>query len=134
MAPPSDLLLDVAVRAAFAGGAVLRDFTGATEAEAKGAGDYVSAVDRRSETEVRGVLEDATPDVPLLGEEEGGRRGDRYWVVDPLDGTTNFLHGFPINAVSVALVELGRPVVGVVHAPFLGETISTSGRVGRVEL
>jgi myo-inositol-1(or 4)-monophosphatase len=58
----------------------------------------------------------------VVGEEAGGDVGRRWWVVDPLDGTTNFLHGFPAVAVSIALVEDGRPALGVVHAPFLGQT------------
>jgi myo-inositol-1(or 4)-monophosphatase len=52
------------------------------------------------------------------------------WVVDPLDGTANFLHGFRIVAVSVALVEAGRPVAGVVHAPLLGETYTGARGLG----
>jgi myo-inositol-1(or 4)-monophosphatase len=56
------------------------------------------------------------------GEEEGGERGELGWLVDPLDGTANFLHGFPVVGVSVALVDGGQPVVGVVHAPLLGDT------------
>ncbi len=89
-------------------------------AEQKGAGDYVTQVDRASERAITEVL--ASTSIPVLGEEDGGSAGERYWVVDPLDGTTNYLHRFPIVGVSVALVEGGRPVVGVVHAPFLGET------------
>ncbi len=62
----------------------------------------------------------------MFGEEGGGERGDVGWFVDPLDGTANFLHGFPAVGVSVALVQLGVPVVGVVHAPLLGITYSAS--------
>src|SRR5205814_1257227 len=72
------------------------------DAEAKGVGDWVTGTDRASEDAVRGYLERATPDVPVLGEEEGGERGERFWAVDPLDGTTNFVIGFPVVAVSVA--------------------------------
>jgi myo-inositol-1(or 4)-monophosphatase len=87
-----------------------------------GAGDYVTEIDRQSEAAITRLLERETPHIPVVGEEEGGREGERYWVVDPLDGTTNFMHGFPIVGVSVALVERNRPVVGAVHAPFLQET------------
>ncbi|MGH9042926.1 MAG: inositol monophosphatase family protein, partial [Acidimicrobiia bacterium] len=52
------------------------------------------------------------------------------WVVDPLDGTANFLHGFPVVGVSVALVDGGRPVAGVVHAPLLGETYTAAAGAG----
>jgi len=89
-------------------------------AESKGVGDWVTDADRASEAAIRSYLAAATPDVPVLGEEEGGERGERFWAVDPLDGTTNFMIGFPIVAVSVGLVEHGRPLVGSVRAPLLG--------------
>jgi myo-inositol-1(or 4)-monophosphatase len=89
-------------------------------AESKGVGDWVTEADRASEDAIRSFLASATPDVPMLGEEAGGERGERFWAVDPLDGTTNFMIGFPIVAVSVGLVEHGRPLVGSVRAPLLG--------------
>jgi myo-inositol-1(or 4)-monophosphatase len=126
MPEPMDLqdLLEVAVAAALAGGRLVRDGARAARAEEKGAGDYVTEVDRASEETIRRVLADGAPGVPVLGEEAGGdvAAAARYWAVDPLDGTTNFLHGFPAVGVSVALVEDGRPLLGVIHAPFLGET------------
>jgi myo-inositol-1(or 4)-monophosphatase len=79
-------------------------------------------VDRASERAISEVLLAGEPSIPVVGEEEGGRRASRFWSVDPLDGTTNFLHRFPLVGVSIALVEDGRPVVGVVESPFLGET------------
>ena len=88
----------------------------------KGIGDYVTSVDVASERAIRHHLASGTPHIPMWGEEEGGARADRYWVVDPLDGTTNFVHGFPAVGVSVALIADGAPVVGVIHAPFLGTT------------
>jgi myo-inositol-1(or 4)-monophosphatase len=97
-----------------------------TDAEAKGVGDWVTAADRASEEAIRAFLEDATPDLPVLGEEEGGERGERFWAVDPLDGTTNFMIGFPVVAVSVALVQAGRPVVGSVRGPLLGLAFSAA--------
>ena len=100
------------------------------EAVEKSAGDYVTAVDGASERAIAGFLSHVTPDIPLVGEERGGIASDRYWLVDPLDGTTNFLHGFPIVAVSVALVQEGRPTVGVVHAPFLRETYAAATGIG----
>src|SRR5205823_10747423 len=116
-----DGLTDMAVSAAEAGGAVIaRSFGHVVAGERKGAGDYVSDVDRASEDAVRAVLEGSG--IPVLAEESGGTAAERRWVVDPLDGTTNFLHRFPIVGVSVALVEEGEPTVGAVHAPFLGET------------
>jgi myo-inositol-1(or 4)-monophosphatase len=96
------------------------------DAESKGVGDWVTSADRASEDAIRRYLERATPDVPVLGEEEGGERGERFWAVDPLDGTTNFMIGFPIVAVSVALVRDGRPVVGSVRGPLLGLAFSAA--------
>jgi myo-inositol-1(or 4)-monophosphatase len=95
--------------------------------ELKGVGDYVSSADRQSEAAIRQFLETTTPGVNVFAEEGGGERGDRYWAVDPLDGTTNFLIGFPVAAVSVALIEAGRPLVGAVRAPFL-DLRFTAGR------
>src|SRR5205807_1932447 len=90
--------------------------------EEKAAGDYVTAVDRRAEAAALSVLRERTPDIAVLAEESGGRLADRIWVVDPVDGTTNLVRGFPVVGVSVALLEEGRPVAGAVGAPLLGET------------
>jgi myo-inositol-1(or 4)-monophosphatase len=117
-----DELLSVAERASARGCEVVRART-ERDATSKGTGDYVTEVDVASERAIAALLREATPDIPVLGEEEGGAAlgGGRSWVVDPLDGTTNFVHGFPVVGVSVALVEDGRPVAGAVGAPFLGE-------------
>jgi len=123
-------LLELAERAAVRGGELVAEEGPAPVAEAKGAGDYVTEVDRASEQAIREVLGQGTPDIPILGEEAGGPGGRRSWVVDPLDGTTNYLHGFPIVGVSVALVEDGRPTVGVVHAPFLDQTFLAARGLG----
>jgi len=118
-----DTLLDAALAAAHAGGAIVRDAYGdAHGVREKGPGDWVSQADTASERAVRAVLEAAAPDIPVYGEEEGGDRAARGWLVDPLDGTANFLHGFPIVGVSVGLIDDGEPTVGVVHAPLLGDT------------
>lgn len=122
---PQDLatLCDAAEVAARKGGAIVTEHFGAPRAvREKGPGDWVSEADLRSESTVRASLESAAPGIPVFGEEAGGERGDVGWLVDPLDGTTNFVHGFSAVAVSVALVDDGRPVVGVVHAPLLGTT------------
>lgn len=87
--------------------------------EEKAAGDYVTAVDREAEAAALAVLREATPGVPVVAEEGGGQGGDRSWIVDPVDGTTNLVRGFPVVGVSVALMEEGRPVVGAVAAPHL---------------
>jgi myo-inositol-1(or 4)-monophosphatase len=120
--PDRSALLTCAEEAAHAGGRVILDGAGTVDAESKGVGDYVTEVDRRSEREIAEVLGRTAPEIPVVGEEAGGEVGRRWWVVDPLDGTTNFLHGFPAVAVSIALVEDGRPLLGVIHAPFLRQT------------
>jgi myo-inositol-1(or 4)-monophosphatase len=118
-------LLEVAREATLRGGEVILGADhGARPAEEKGAGDYVTEIDRRSEETIRRHLEAGAPGIPLIGEESGGTPTDRYWSVDPLDGTTNFLHGLPMIGVSVALVAGGRPALGVVHGPFLNTTWS----------
>ena len=116
-------LLSVAREAALAGGDVVRGAFGAVhQALAKAPGDWVSEVDTHSERVVRAALLDGAPDIPVHGEEEGGERAAIGWLVDPLDGTANFLHAFPVVGVSIALVADDMPVVGVVHAPLLDET------------
>src|ERR1039458_643171 len=77
--------------------------------EAKGRGDWVTSGDRDAEAAATAILRTATPEIPILAEEAGGSWADRFWVVDPLDGTTNFVLGFPMVGVSIALVEAGQP-------------------------
>jgi myo-inositol-1(or 4)-monophosphatase len=118
-----DALLETAVRAAHAGGEIVLDaFGAARNVVEKAPGDWVSDTDTGSERAIRAALLAAAPDIPVFGEEEGGTRAALGWIVDPLDGTTNFVHRFPIVGVSVGLVADGVPIVGVVHAPMLGET------------
>jgi myo-inositol-1(or 4)-monophosphatase len=90
----------------------------------------VTTVDRESEQAIRRLLLRAAPDVPVLGEEGGGERHGLHWAVDPLDGTTNFMLGLPVVAVSVALVDSGVPLVGAVRAPLLDLTFSGARGLG----
>jgi myo-inositol-1(or 4)-monophosphatase len=87
----------------------------------KGPADFVSAADLRAEKVLKEELRKARPDYGFLMEESGAQAGknesDRRWVVDPLDGTTNFLHGLPHFAVSIGLTEAGRVIAGVVYDP-----------------
>lgn len=89
------------------------------QVEEKGRGDLVSVVDRRSEDVIRKLLLEKYPDHAVLGEElgESAGKGEFAWVVDPLDGTANFVHGLPQFAVSIALLKGGKPEVGVVYNP-----------------
>ena len=123
---------EVAEAAARVGGGVVAEHFGRLTAgvHSKAPGDYVSEVDLASEETIRQALERDAPGIAFFGEEGGGTRGDLGWVVDPLDGTANFLHGFPVVGVSVALVEAGRPVAGAVHAPLLSGEMFTAVRGG----
>ena len=126
-----DRLLSVALTAVEAGSAVVRAaFGGDHVTRSKGPGDWVSAVDVASEQAVRDSLTGATPEIAFFGEEGGGERGEVGWFVDPLDGTANFLHGFPMVGVSIGLVVAGDPVVGVISAPMLGDVYSARKGAG----
>jgi len=121
-------LVEIAKGAALIGGQVLKENFGKLQMEdieEKAPKDFVSFVDRTSEERIREYLKRFTPEYAILGE-EGGLEGssDRVWVIDPLDGTKNFLAGFPIFAVSVALVDRKqnyRPLVGAIYLPFFGD-------------
>ena len=112
----------MAVRAARAGATIVRRYGlhhPGLRAEVKRGGDYVTDADRESEEAILEVLAREAPGIQVLAEEEGGVRASTMWAVDPLDGTTNYLHGLPAVGVSVALLDGGRPIVGVVVGPFL---------------
>ena len=85
-------------------------------------GDYVTEVDLAAERAIVELLKAEGGGIGVHGEESGGADIADAWVVDPLDGTTNFTHGFWAVGVSVALVREGRPVAGAICAPFLGQT------------
>ena len=91
--------------------------------------DYASEVDGLAEAEIVKELKRANPAYAILGEEGGAKGKHRYtWVIDPLDGTSNYLHGIPHWCVSIALVENGEPVHGVVFDPLRNELfIATRG-------
>ncbi|MBO8142486.1 MAG: inositol monophosphatase [Firmicutes bacterium] len=121
--------MDVAVRAAKAAGEILLAHRGRVTVERKaGFRDLVTEADRLAEAAASRTILEAFPDHSLLGEETGEHQGQSTWrwLVDPLDGTTNYAHGLPHFAVSVALVGQDGPVVGVVHLPALGETYSAA--------
>jgi myo-inositol-1(or 4)-monophosphatase len=89
----------------------------------KGDRDLVTDLDLQIQREIRANLEKATPDFDFLGEEQGGgtldQAADYVWVLDPIDGTSNFAHGIPLCATQLALVHRGEPIVAVIAAPFL---------------
>ena len=96
----------------------------------KAANDYVSEVDREAESAIIRVIHDAYPSHSILAEESGASGDSEYvWIIDPLDGTTNFLHGFPQYAVSIALSHKGVLSQAVVYDPVRNELFTaTRGR------
>lgn len=123
-------MLNIAVRAARAAGDIIvraMDRVDLLNITPKGRNDYVSEVDRHAENEIVQTLLKAYPSHACLGEENGRQgpaRADYVWVIDPLDGTTNFLHGFPQFSVSIALTYRGRLERGVVYDPLKQELFS----------
>ncbi len=89
----------------------------------KGDRDFATDVDLRIESEIKASLGEVTPEIPFLGEEEGGgtQLGETRWVLDPIDGTINFARDSPLCSISLSLVLGGQPVLGIVDAPLLGE-------------
>jgi myo-inositol-1(or 4)-monophosphatase len=123
MTPDPASFLPIAMRATDIASELIRTRPPASVTE-KSDRDLVSDVDLKIERAVRGYLHEATPDTGFLGEEEGqsGDPGTGWlWTLDPIDGTSNFAHGLPLCAISLALLRDGRPVVAVIDAPFLGE-------------
>ncbi|KRT59844.1 inositol monophosphatase family protein, partial [endosymbiont of Ridgeia piscesae] len=88
----------------------------------KGRNEFVSEVDRNAEQVIIEVLREKYPNHAILAEESGKHAGDDYqWVIDPLDGTTNYLHGFPQFAISIAMKHKGRLELGVIYDPLRDE-------------
>lgn len=123
MTPDPATLLPVAVEAIATASELMRTRRPASLTE-KADRDLVSDVDVAIERAIRAHLQAATPDIGFLGEEEGrtGAPGTGWvWTLDPIDGTSNFAHGIPLCASSLALLRDGRPVLAVIDAPFLGQ-------------
>jgi myo-inositol-1(or 4)-monophosphatase len=116
----------VACDAARIGGRVVRErfATRSISVERKGLHDFVTAVDREAEAAVLGHLRAHFPEHAVMAEEGSPTAGpaEHRWIVDPLDGTTNFIHGVPVFAVSVALEDASGLVAGAVHDPIRDET------------
>ena len=133
--------LSIAIDAAHAGAATIAAILadgGGLDIRHKGPHDLVTRADTASETAIVAVLRAAFPHDQILGE-EGVSDSDvhrptshvnRIWIIDPIDGTTNFSHGVPFYAISIALWVHGQPQVAVVHAPALGETYTAEAGEG----
>jgi myo-inositol-1(or 4)-monophosphatase len=117
-------MLNIAVKAARAAGAIINRAAldlDLLKISSKGPNDFVSEVDQAAEQAIIDILLQAYPGHGILAEESGrthGAKNSEYvWIIDPLDGTTNFLHGFPVYAVSIALAHRGQVQQGVVYDP-----------------
>ncbi len=111
-------------------------FGAPVEMRLKGVVDPVTQVDLDSERMIVEAIRGAYPDHDILTEEGSNHdsRASHRWIIDPIDGTTNFAHGYPMFSVSIALEREGEPVVGVVHAPAIEETywgVKGGGAFGR---
>lgn len=122
--------LTVAITAARLGGSVLREGIG-TIADVRSVGykgqvDLVTDFDHHSERLILSFITDHFPDHSILAEESSGtkRPSEFRWIIDPLDGTTNFVHGYPVCCVSIALEHKGQVVIGAVYDPFREELFS----------
>ncbi|HEY3488150.1 MAG TPA: inositol monophosphatase family protein [Gammaproteobacteria bacterium] len=117
--------ITIAVRAARAAGNIITrglNRLDTLQVEAKNDKDFVSEIDRQAEEEIINIIRRAYPDHAVLAEESGAQgNAEHEWIIDPLDGTTNFLHGFPQFAVSIAVRYRGKLTVGVVYNPVLQE-------------
>ncbi len=129
-------MLNTAIKAARAAGAIINRASLDLErlnVESKGPNDFVSEVDRAAEQVIIDTLLQAYPGHAILGEEtgrsQGAKHSDFLWIIDPLDGTTNFLHGFPQYAVSIALSFKGKIEQAVVYDPSRNDLFyATKGR------
>jgi len=131
-------LLNVMIKAARKASRTLKRDFGEIEhlqTSLKGPANFVTAADRHAEEILREELEHARPGYGFLGEEGGAREGSdktHRWIVDPLDGTLNFLHGIPHFAISIGLEREGTMVAGVVYNPANDELFTAERRQGRL--
>jgi len=121
-----ELFVETATVAAHVGGLVLREHSRNLDeliVDEKAANDFVTAADRASERAIIGFLHDRFPDHSVIAEESREqRRSSSYtWIIDPLDGTTNFIHGYPVFSVSVSLRREAQIIAGAVYDPVRDE-------------
>lgn len=117
--------LNIAVNAAREAGKIIFRNMGRVDSlsvQVKQKNDFVSEIDHQAEQEIINIIRRAYPQHGILAEESGQSDGDEYqWIIDPLDGTTNYLRGFPHYSVSIALRHQQRLEVGVIYDPFKDE-------------
>ncbi|MGE4609989.1 MAG: inositol monophosphatase family protein [Paracoccaceae bacterium] len=102
------------------------------DVETKGDESPVTVADKNVEAQIRDALLAAYPDFGILGEEHGSQNldADTFWVVDPIDGTRSFISGMPLFGMLLGLVDKGKPVLGIVGMPALGETYIGQAGIG----
>lgn len=128
-------LLNTAVDAALAAGKILTANFRKVESrqiEEKTKGDFLSFVDRESENTIVNIINDTYPEHSILAEESGlyGGRSGFEWIIDPLDGTRNYLNGIPVFSVSIALKQDGELVIGVIYEPVRKELFTARAGSG----
>src|SRR5690349_5456999 len=124
-------MLNTAVKAARKAGSIITRASFDVDkltVRSKQKNDFVSEVDHAAEEAIIGVLKDAYPTHGFLGEESGwhDKQAEHLWVIDPLDGTTNFLHGVPQYCISIALLVKGVPNQAVVFDPNRNELFTAT--------
>lgn len=123
-------ILNIAIRAARKAGTVITraiDQIETLTVTQKGRHDFVSEIDRRAEDEIIRTIRKTYPSHGILAEESGELKGDdTVWIIDPLDGTTNFLHGFPQFAVSIGIRNRNRLEHGLIYDPLRDELFTAS--------
>lgn len=123
-------MLNIAIRAARSAGDIITrsvDSLGTLRINVKGHNDFATEVDRRAEEEIIRILHAAYPDHAILAEETGMKSGNEFqWIIDPLDGTTNFMHGFPHFAVSIALQHKNQLEQAVIYDPIRQDLFTAS--------
>jgi myo-inositol-1(or 4)-monophosphatase len=129
---PAHALLNIAIRAARNAGEIIVRSMNRLESlqiTSKGRNDFVTEVDKAAEAEIIGHIRKHYPKHSFLAEESGETQGadtDTVWIIDPLDGTTNFLHGFPVFSVSIACQHRGKLEHAVIYDPISQEIFSAS--------
>jgi len=123
-------LIPTIKKAVYAGGEILLENLGKLsqmDIDMKGKNDFVTKVDKESEKCIVGILKEKTPDFDILTEETApvDMKGEFRWIIDPLDGTTNYIHNFPFFAISIALEEKGSVALGMVYDPLRKELYFT---------
>ena len=131
--PYTEILPEIRRLAEAAGRETLRIYEGEADVSLKQDGSPVTAADAAAEAVILPALRALTPDIPVVSEEEAAAGlapetvGRRFWLVDPLDGTKEFIKRNGEFTVNIALIEDGVPVLGVVHVPVTGETYAAAG-------